>query len=1337
MKVIPILRAWAAGRLAFSASFVLCAILLALLTGQGLAQTSIPGYTHLAPKLKQIQSHEEKARRGAAPLSRIRQGINIESARAHRLRALTSSEMRPERKSMRLRVGAVRQLDRPLKAQTDGTLFQTPEGKLYLIRVASEGAAMTRLHFNRVALPVGARLFVYSRANPDDYHALHIPEDDGLDVTGKNEFWTPPLKGEEVVIEYLAPAQDSPTIQQSSPFEIDQLSHIFLDPRAARSAGDAQQDGAGLCNANVPAEWSEAAKSVGMLQFTTPKGEFACSGVLLNNARNDGTPYVLTANHCLSRMDYAVAVTMYWLYDSGDSPSNATPRSFGGSIIATGAAGDFTLLQFPSVPSGVRFSGWTTEALTAPTPVTSIHHPQASYKRFSSGNTAPGACPSGLPGACDQYLPVRWQTGITEAGSSGAPLWTGSPDDPRVVGLLSGGASSCSNQSGVDFYSRFDLAFSAIAPYLTGQGCAFALEPVKPPLGSRDAKTQEIFSSAGGDGGVVLKVRSGANCSWSARSEAPWITLTSAPNGAGEAIITYSVEPHAETGPRFGYLLIAGHRLLVTQMGVSNCGAATASLGQSLNGALSSEDCRSALDPRAYADRYTFTAQAGQQLTITMFSSSVDTFLLLIGPDGKLVDYNDDVSFVSNSNAAIPGVGGYLELTASGDYTIEATSFGPGETGQYALDIRRICTLRFTPDPPPLLPAAGGSGAINVKAPPSCPWTAQTQANWLTLNTTGGGGDGEITYTAAANPTVGDNNGASPRVGRITFNTINGGLYFYDMLQNYICGFRVGPKTLTLKPSDVIYDSPVFTPLFVDTGNICQWTATSNAPWLEFYGRGSRFTATGGQSVSINANSLKFGAAPRTGTLTLAGETVDVTVEPVGQLCPLGNLSVGQTVSDALSPTCRSINGVSAHVKQYKFQGRAGQRIAVVVSSPEVGMGLWLKRMDGDDGIFAARLTPQINFQSPLPGALRMPETGYITLPADGAYLLEVFAASFPARPGSFTLSALEAPNASCDFSVSTNRQSLAARGGDGRATIDATAGGCAWTATATAPWIKLAAAGGSGSGTLDYSVEPNTGAFRSGVIIVAGNHLIITQQPANAPVVVSAADYSPNLTFGAIQAIFGAGLATQTVAADSLPLPTALGGTQVIFTTDDGGVYEAPLFYVSPAQINFQTPRGVQPGVVNITVKVNGQTAAATRVALGIYAPALFTFDGSGRGLPAAYVLRARRDGTQITEEIYDRDPTGAFIPRPIRLADDETVFLILYGTGFNGAPGIGSEVEATFQPDLKQKGLMFGASGYAGLEQINLSLPLSLRGRGDVTLTIKYNGFVSNPVTIRIAGP
>jgi len=1308
---------------------------MALLAGQGAAQTSMPGYTPPAARLKSELSQEEKARRGAAPLSRIRSQIKIESARVHRLPAITSSEMRPERKSMRLRIGAVRQLDHPLDAQNDGAFFQTPEGKLYLMRVATEGAAMTRLHFSRVALPAGSRLFVYSQANPDDYQALHIAGDDGLDVTRQSEFWTPPLTGDEVVIEYLAPAtaQDAPAAQRpSAPFIIDRVSHIFLDPRAARSAGSVQQNSPGLCNVNAPAEWSEAAKSVGMLQFTTPKGEFACSGVLLNTSRSDNQPFFLTANHCLSESRFTQSVTVYWLYTSGDRPGSETPRTSGATVIATGVAGDFSLMQLNHIPQGVRRAGWSADPIAAGTPVASIHHPQASYQRFAGGQTIDGSCPSDLPGVCEHFAPVRWQQGITEPGSSGAPLFAGPPDDPRVVGALSGGESACDNRQGVDYYGRFELAFPAIAPYLTGQGCAFFLQSAAPNAFSHDAKTQEIFSAAGGDGKIKLRGKGFSNCAWTARSEAEWITLTSATEGTGETTVTYTVAPHTGGGPRHSYLLIAGHRLLVSQMGVSNCAALATGIGQTSDGALTQSDCRSSLEPQSYIDRYTFDALAGQQFSIAVNSSVFDTFVLLYGPDGKVIDFNDDANY--SSNALLPAEGLRIEAAADGAHTVEVTSYDPGATGAYRVAINRHCYPRLTPDPLPSLPPAGGPGAFNLVSPFGCPWTAQSDVAWLTITEGQGNGNGLINYTAM--PYSAEPNSMA-REGRIRVN-IGGNSFFFTFKQQPICNYGVFPKSLTVKASDAVNDAPLTQVFGVTTGPSCEWTATSNMPGVEFPGRGASYTAAGAQYVGLQATRLKFGNTPLTGTLTLAGETVAVTVEPIGVLCQAGNLTVGQTVSDSLAPDCRSIDGVSRHVKQYKFQGRAGQRIAVVVSSLEVGVGLWLKRMDGDDGIFTARLTPQINFQSPDPGTLRMPETGYITLPADGAYFLEAYSSTFPARAGSFTLSVLEATNASCDFTISTDRHNLAPAGGRGSVSIFATGGNCAqtatWTATSTAPWIKLMAAGGNGSGALEYSVEPNTGAFRAGAIILAGRHLLISQQPANAPVVVSAANYAPNLATGAIQAMFGVGLATQTVVATTQPLPTTLGGTQVIVTNDAGESFDAPLFFVSPNQINFQTPRGASPGVVNITVKVNGQTAGSTRVALGYFASAIFTADASGRGVPAAYALRVLRDGTQTPEPIFDRDAAGRITPRAIRLADNEDVYLILYGTGFNGAPFISYEVEATFQPNLIQKGGVAAAPGFAGLDQINLLLPLSLRGRGDVALTIKRNGVVSNPVTIKI---
>jgi uncharacterized protein (TIGR03437 family) len=91
-------------------------------------------------------------------------------------------------------------------------------------------------------------------------------------------------------------------------------------------------------------------------------------------------------------------------------------------------------------------------------------------------------------------------------------------------------------------------------------------------------------------------------------------------------------------------------------------------------------------------------------------------------------------------------------------------------------------------------------------------------------------------------------------------------------------------------------------------------------------------------------------------------------------------------------------------------------------------------------------------------------------------------------------------------------------------------------------------------------------------------------------------------------------------------------------------------------------------------------------------------------------------------------------FIPTPIDVSrDGEQVFLICYGTGWRGRSSKapikamigGTQVDA----------LYIGPQGeMAGLDQLNVRLPRSLAGRGEVDLTLTVSDWQSNPVKIRI---
>lgn len=116
----------------------------------------------------------------------------------------------------------------------------------------------------------------------------------------------------------------------------------------------------------------------------------------------------------------------------------------------------------------------------------------------------------------------------------------------------------------------------------------------------------------------------------------------------------------------------------------AGCSPQTIAIGQTINGQLTTTDCLSDVG-EYYTDYYTFQGTSGQQINISMSSSVVDTYLILNGPSGAVVAQNDDISS-TNLNSRIP-VSGNLTLTATGTYTIQASTFSELETGSYSLTL--------------------------------------------------------------------------------------------------------------------------------------------------------------------------------------------------------------------------------------------------------------------------------------------------------------------------------------------------------------------------------------------------------------------------------------------------------------------------------------------------------------------------------------------------------------------------------------------------------------------------------------------------------------------------
>lgn len=240
----------------------------------------------------------------------------------------------------------------------------------------------------------------------------------------------------------------------------------------------------------------------------------------------------------------------------------------------------------------------------------------------------------------------------------------------------------------------------------------------------------------------------------------------------------------------------------------------------------------------------------------------------------------------------------------------------------------------------------------------------------------------------------------------------------------------------------------------------------------------------------------------------------------------------------------------------------------------------------------------------------------------------------------------------------------------------------------------------------------------------------------AGGPIVasVSAASYNGELAADSIAAAFGENLAAGIAIATSLPLPTQLGGVTVKVKDAAGTERDAPLFFVSPNQINYQIPTGVSVGIADVTVFSGGAIVARGAVPITPAAPAFFSANASGEGVPAAALLRVRGDA-QFFEPVARFDQTlNSFVPLPFDLGPEgDQVFLILFGTGFRSADAA-SPVTVTIGGEEAEVLYAGPAPGFVGLDQANMRVPRSLIGRGEVSILLTADNRSANAVTVSL---
>lgn len=340
---------------------------------------------------------------------------------------------------------------------------------VWRLRVVSPGAVSINFGFTRYLMPPGGRLFIYST----DLKEVVRPFTD-LDNADHGELWTPPVPGEEVVIELTVPKDVRDQVELTLGSINVGYRPFGISPEAAERSGACNVDVA--CPEGVP--WALEIRSVAVI---STGGSTFCTGFMVNNTAYDAKPYFMTANHCGVNSGNAPSLVAFWNYQNSTcrppgSPASGNPGdgtltqfNTGSTFRASFSTSDVTLVELTSQPNPawmVTYAGWDRSGANPPSGAC-IHHPSTDEKRISfydatslhpsHGSSWP--C-SAFPGPGDNtHITVYWSLGVTEPGSSGSPLFD---DNHRVIGQLHGGPSSCSatGENRSDCYGRFSRSWT-------------------------------------------------------------------------------------------------------------------------------------------------------------------------------------------------------------------------------------------------------------------------------------------------------------------------------------------------------------------------------------------------------------------------------------------------------------------------------------------------------------------------------------------------------------------------------------------------------------------------------------------------------------------------------------------------------------------------------------------------------------------------------------------------------------------------------------------------------------------------------------------------------------
>ncbi|HEX8287026.1 MAG TPA: BACON domain-containing carbohydrate-binding protein, partial [Pyrinomonadaceae bacterium] len=398
------------------------------------------------------------------------------------------------------------------------------------------------------------------------------------------------------------------------------------------------------------------------------------------------------------------------------------------------------------------------------------------------------------------------------------------------------------------------------------------------------------------------------------------------------------------------------------------------------------------------------------------------------------------------------------------------------------------CTYILSP-PNTNVPASGANGSFNVTSGNGCSWTATSNVSWISVTSnSNGSGNGTVSFSVRANTGI-------ARVGTITV-----GDQLFTVSQANGCNFVVTTTPLTFG------DTGGGGTINVTSGVGCIWSASSNAPWITVFSTGE-LSGNGTINFSVAAN----GGATRTGTITIAGQTLTVT-QTAG--CVFTLESDGVSFSAA---------GGTGSLSVTTSAGCAWSAAATVpwitITSGASGTG---------NGTVSFTVQPNAGLQ----------RTGTINVNGQ-----------------TFTVTQASG----CSYSLSASSVNVASGGGTGSFNLN-TAPVCSWTAQSNVSWISITSnTAGTGTAAINFAVQPNTGPARTGTITAGGQTFTVNQANgcafslSTASIVIPASGGGGSFNFSGSDGCVWTAASTAPWITITTP-PTGTGSGSVEFTVAANG---------------------------------------------------------------------------------------------------------------------------------------------------------------------------------------